>query len=141
MKTKFLLLSFALAWCGRDGVRAQTWIGPWLIGCPANTADQTIVFPASATATGIQRGFCRIIPAATGPIFVDDETPTGIVDGTNRVFKLAFSPAPALSLKVHLGGLTLRLGKDFTLSGVILTFISGVLPPGAGEEFWVEYRR
>ena len=58
---------------------------------------------------------------------VDDETPTGTVNGVNTIFTLANIPSPTSSLKVFVNGQRVRITEDFTLSGNTITFI--IAPP------------
>jgi hypothetical protein len=64
---------------------------------------------------------------ASGPVltvaFVDGETPSGIVDGTNLMFTLSQAPLPPASLSLYRNGIMLRQGLDFNLSGNSLEFV------------------
>lgn len=72
--------------------------------------------------------------------FADQETPSGLVNGINAVFTLAFTPSPAASLQLVRGGLTQKQGDDFTLTGLTITFIAGSLPlPGDELVAWYRY--
>lgn len=53
---------------------------------------------------------------------VDDETPTGTVNGVNKTFVLSSIPNPATSLKVYVNGQRMRITEDYTLSGSAITF-------------------
>lgn len=53
---------------------------------------------------------------------IDDETPSGTVNGTNQIFTLANVPVPTNSLKVFVNGQRLRITEDYTLSGGTITF-------------------
>jgi len=72
-----------------------------------------------------------------GSYHVDDETPTGAMNGANTLFTLAYTPAPATSLEVTLNGQELTLTEDYTLDGDELTL--GVAPED-GEILRVDYR-
>ena len=62
---------------------------------------------------------------------VDGETPSGAINGTNKVFTLASAPNPVNSLKVYVNGQRMKSGgEDFTLSGVTITFVTA-LPTGS----------
>lgn len=62
---------------------------------------------------------------------VDAETPSGVIDGVNRVFTLAGTPNPAKSLLVYRNGLLQKEGVDYTLSANAITFQPGSIPlPG-----------
>ncbi len=58
-------------------------------------------------------GACGTSSATSG--FVDAQTPSGIVDGSNLAFQLATAPSPATSLAFYRNGLALQEGVDFTL--------------------------
>jgi len=65
--------------------------------------------------------------------FVDAETPTGTVNGTNTTFTLATAPDPASSLELHYGGVLLTTGSgtdQYTLADATLTLgfapVSGI---------------
>ena len=65
---------------------------------------------------------------AVVPGFVDGETPTGTLNGTNATFALANAPSPASSLTLFRNGLLLTAGVDFNLSGSTITFLGGAIP-------------
>ena len=69
--------------------------------------------------------------------FVEDETPTGTIDGSNTSFTLAGTPAPTNSLEVRVNGMVMTLTEDYTLSGDTLTL--GTAPP-TGSILRVDYR-
>jgi hypothetical protein len=79
-------------------------------------------------------GFSKI--AMEGKI-IDDETPTGTINGTNKIFTLASSPNPISSLKVYRGGARQRITEDYTLSGKTITF---TIAPVSGEVILCDYR-
>ena len=68
--------------------------------------------------------------------FIDDETPTGTINGSNQTFYLSNAPIPS-SVKVYLGGVRLRVTQDYTLSGRTLTFTNA---PQVGEILLADYR-
>ena len=56
-----------------------------------------------------------------------NETPTGSIDGSNKDFTLANTPATH-SLQVFLNGMYQTPGgEDYTLSGLTITFVSAPL--------------
>jgi hypothetical protein len=72
---------------------------------------------------------CGTSAAQSG--FVDAQTPSGIVDGSNLTFQLASAPSPSTSLAFYRNGLALQEGIDFTLSGNAISFVTGNAPqPG-----------
>ena len=70
--------------------------------------------------------------------FVDDETPAGTVNGTNKIFTIAKTPNPTVSLKVYVNGQRMRAGgEDYTLSVRTITFITA---PPTGAVLLCDYR-
>lgn len=67
---------------------------------------------------------------------VDDETPTGAVDGVNTDYTLANTPTSG-TLVVYEGGTRLRQTTDWTLSGTTLTI---TYAPPSGSYIRVAYR-
>ena len=76
----------------------------------------------------------------TSPIyvFVDDETLTGSINGSNTVFYTKKTPYPG-SLKVYRGGARQRVTEDYTLSNHE-TKITFLIAPVAGEKILADYR-
>lgn len=66
--------------------------------------------------------------------FMDDETPSGVVNGSNTDFILAKAP---IALKVFRGGARQRITEDYTLAGKIITFL---VAPVVGEIILCDYR-
>src|SRR5262249_54899993 len=75
----------------------------------------------------------------TTAVFVDAESPTGTIDGSNAAFMLANSPAPSTSLNLFRNGLMQRAGIDFSLSGSTITFVAGGVPR-SGDVLRAYYR-
>jgi hypothetical protein len=71
--------------------------------------------------------------------FIDEEVPTGAINGSNTAFTLANSPVET-SVKVYLNGQRLASGAgfDFTVSGTALTL---AYAPDTGDFLVVEYRK
>ena len=61
--------------------------------------------------------------------FVDQQTPTGALNGVNAVFTLAQAPSPSTSLEVYRNGILLTAGVDYTLSGAVITFMTRLVTP------------
>lgn len=68
--------------------------------------------------------------------FIDDETPAGDKDGSNKEFTLARTPANG-SLKLYRNGQRLRITEDYTLVGKTITL--GVAP-ASDEILLADYR-
>lgn len=71
--------------------------------------------------------------------FVDDEAPTGIIDGANVTFTVAGTPSPVESVHLFVNGQRLRpgAGNDYTVSGSTITMIAA---PLAGDQLSSDYR-
>ena len=76
------------------------------------------------------------VAVGSSTTFVDDETPTGAVDGANPTYTLANTPT-AGSLKVYEGGVRKLQTVDWSLSGTTITFTYN--PPN-GSYVRVDYR-
>lgn len=68
--------------------------------------------------------------------FIDDETPSGTVNGSNTIFTISKAPETG-SLKVYRGGIRLRVTEDYTFSGKTITF---TIPPVTGEILLADFR-
>lgn len=90
-------------------------------------------------------GDCIRVDGTSGPcgsggiLYVDSETPSGLIDGANRTFTLSASPLPATSLSLFRNGTLLKLGTDFTVAGSVLTMANGSAP-SAGDRLLASYR-
>jgi hypothetical protein len=71
--------------------------------------------------------------------FVDLETPTGSVNGSNLIFTLVSTPSPGSSLELFRNGIRLSPSVDFTLTGNTITFVSGAQPQ-TGDILRASYR-
>lgn len=92
-------------------------------------------------AIGAANTFLRVNSGATAPkwgVFVDEETPSGTINGSNTAFVLANTPVPASSVRVYLNG-SRRTGggEDYTFSTATITFGSA---PLTGSILRVDYR-
>lgn len=81
-------------------------------------------------------GFSKI---AMDSHIIDDETPSGIINGSNTAFILAGDPNPLSSLKVYRNGMRQKVGvgEDYTISGRTITF---TIAPVSGEIILCDYR-
>ena len=71
--------------------------------------------------------------------FVDSETPSGSINGSNTAFTLANTPTSG-TLKLYLNGVRLVVGagNDYTLSGASITMTTA---PVSGDSLIAEYRK
>ena len=68
--------------------------------------------------------------------FIDDETPTGTINGSNTDFTISKAPETG-SLKVYVNGARMRVTEDYTLSGRTITFLT---PPPTNSIIFVDFR-
>ena len=73
------------------------------------------------------------------PGFSDAEVPAGLINGSNAVFTLAFTPSPAGSLQLYLNGLRQDAGLDYSVSNNVVTFFTGAVPQ-TGDVLVAGYR-
>ncbi len=76
--------------------------------------------------------------------FADDETPSGVRNGVNRVFTLQHAPNPPASLQLFLNGMALRRSPqgDYTLSGNTITLAKVLAPePDDGHSPFLAWYR
>jgi hypothetical protein len=84
-------------------------------------------------------GLAGLCGDGTGAVFVDPVTPTGTVDGVNRIFLLTTAPNPGSSMQLYRNGLLQRQGADYTLAGNAVTF-SVQATPQTGDILLAAYR-
>jgi hypothetical protein len=94
-------------------------------------------------------GDCVRVDGSSGPCggggggfsgdFADGEVPSGIVNGSNTVFTLAFTPSPSSSLSLFRNGLRMRESSDYQISGNTITFFLASVPL-TGDLLTASYR-
>lgn len=79
-----------------------------------------------------------VISAASSPNFVDNEVPSGTVNGSNATFTLAHTPV-STSLSLYLNGIlqAAGAGKDYTISTGTITMLN---VPITGDTLLANYR-
>lgn len=77
--------------------------------------------------------------SSSSPSFVDGESLSGIVDGSNATFGISAIPDPVTSLAVYRNGVLQKSGQDFTLSGSTVQFAS-TSTPQPGDTLLASYR-
>lgn len=77
------------------------------------------------------------------PTFIDNETPTGTMNGSNQTFTLAYTPNPASSLSLYLNGELMRqgTGKDYTISGSTITYLTAKPDTAKNDTHVAFYRK
>jgi len=73
------------------------------------------------------------------PAFVDGDSPTGIVDGSNTNFTLSAVPNPASSLAIYRNGVLLKVAQDYTVNGNAVQFVAAAAPQ-PGDTLLASYR-
>jgi hypothetical protein len=115
---------------------------------PGYVASRAVIISPNGTleaATGSPSDCVKVDgtagPCGTGggPGFVDNESPVGVVDGSNATFTLMATPVPASSLQVYRNGLIQKAGQHFTVSGRTLQFAAGSVPQ-PGDTLIAAYR-
>lgn len=87
----------------------------------------------------INFGHYAFIDGGDNEVWVENVTPTGLVNGVNAVFTLPSSPNPAVSLRLFKDGQLMYQGTAYSLSGPTVTFQPGY-EPSAGSLLKVFYR-
>jgi len=82
---------------------------------------------ATVATTGSYTDLLNKPTIPTLPTFVDDETPTGAINGTNAVFTLAHTPT---GLQLYKNGVRLRPNLDYSVSANAITYASSQIPSG-----------
>ncbi len=88
---------------------------------------------------------CVHVDGSTGPCgnqapsFVDGDTITGIVDGSNTTFALSAAPNPPGSLVFYRNGMLQKAGLDFTLNNNSVQFLPASTPQ-PGDTLLASYR-
>ena len=73
------------------------------------------------------------------PLFTDNESPGGVVDGANLAFTLAAAPNPSSSLVVFRNGIRQKPGQDYSSAANTIQFIPANAPQ-PGDTLLVSYR-
>ncbi|MGP0074777.1 MAG: hypothetical protein ACLPWF_22930 [Bryobacteraceae bacterium] len=70
----------------------------------------------------------RLSVSIPGVAFVDQETPSGAINGVNTTFTLSQTPSPSTSLALYRNGLRMSPGVDYTVGGAVITFLAASTP-------------
>ncbi len=90
--------------------------------------DGNIIVPSVPIGSASFLAWGTYAGSGTEPNFADWITPTGTLNGTNKVFTLPQAPNPVASLRLYRGWQVLKPGGvDFTLSGATITYT--IAPP------------
>lgn len=105
-------------------------------GSIVNTGVQTIDFIGAGVSVNQVGADVQVTITGDQINFADDETPSGTINGSNKIFTVANIPI-AGSLKVFVNGSRMRITEDYTFSGTTITFITA---PPTGSIILVDYR-
>lgn len=68
----------------------------------------------------------------------EQEAPTGTVNGVNLIFSISSNPSEAKAVQLFQGGLMMRQGVDYTISGTTITM---TIAPQFGQDLWAYYTK
>jgi hypothetical protein len=88
----------------------------------------TFMAGAAPQTNDVLSAFYRESVSIPGVGFIDQQTPTGAINGVNSSFTLSQTPNPTASLEVYRNGLLMSIGVDYTLSGSVVTFLTASIP-------------
>jgi uncharacterized coiled-coil protein SlyX len=110
-------------------------------GVDYTLAGSAITFKTAALPqTGdLLTAFYRMTGSGAATNFTDNETPGGVVNGTNLTFTLASAPNPVNSLRLYRNGVLLASGAEYTVSGSSITFTTARVPQ-SGDVLVTYYR-
>lgn len=112
-------------------------------------ASRTLMANSSGALTSVSGGAsdCVHVDGTSSPcgsasqfVFVDSETPGGIVDAVNTAFTLSGAPNPGSSLMLYRNGVLQTNGSDYVLAGAALT-LTGISMPRPGDVLQAWYRK
>jgi hypothetical protein len=120
----------------RNGMLLREGVGFTIAGSTITMLPGSIPVP-----TDVFQAWYRLTGGGTPSIsFNENETPGGLVDGSNAAFTLQAAPAPASSLQSWRNGILLKSGLDFVLNVKAITFTTGAIPQ-PGDILQAYYRR
>lgn len=120
----------------RNGLLLRQSVDYTISGSTVTMASGSI--PASGD---VVQAWYRLAGTGTPTVlFNENETPTGVVDGSNGAFSLQATPSPAVSLQLFRNGMLQKAGVDYMLSTNVITFAAGA-QPRPGDVLQAYYRR
>ncbi len=105
-----------------------------------NGATITFVSSQAPQSGDVLQAYYRLAGSSSSPLFIDDQSPQGTIDGANTTFVLTSAPTPLLSLKLYKNGDLLQQNTDYTLSGTTINFVSTAVTPKVGDSLVAFYR-
>jgi hypothetical protein len=114
---------------------------------PSWVAGRTAVIGSSGMLEGAigAAGDCVRVDGTSGPcgvgglLYIDGETPLGVMDAVNRTFELSTAPSPPTGLALYRNGALLLQGQAYTLAGRTIT-MAAPETPRSGDILTAWYR-
>jgi hypothetical protein len=103
---------------------------------PAGSLESVTGSPSDCVRVDGSSGPCG---GGAQPSFVDGDSPTGIVDGSNTTFTLSAVPNPSSSLALYRNGMLQKAAQDFTANGNAIQFVAAAAPQ-PGDTLLASYR-
>jgi len=108
---------------------------------PTGSLESVTGSPSDCVRVDGSSGPCGSGGAGGGSLasFVDGDSPSGIVDGSNTAFTLSALPNPASSLAVYRNGVLQALVQDYNVTGNAVQFVAAAAPQ-PGDTLLASYR-
>lgn len=81
----------------------------------------TVTFTFAPVLNSLIRSLYTVAASSGTPI---GEVPTGLVNGSNKVFTLSHTPSPASAVQLQIGRQPQIQGTDYTISGTTITYVT-----------------
>lgn len=120
--------------------KAYSYYRPRPIMRSVTTEEEMISINAAINSINSLSSQIALLQANSDSI-VWNETPSGNVDGSNKVFTLAYAPHPAGKILVFVNGVLKEQDAgeaDYSITGQTLTFVD---PPHEGSKIFVTYAK
>jgi hypothetical protein len=104
---------------------------------PAGSLESVTGSPSDCVRVDGSSGPCG--DAGGLPSFVDGDSPSGIVDGSNTIFMLSAFPNPASSMAVYRNGVLQSSVRDYNVTGNAVQFVAAAAPQ-PGDTLLASYR-
>jgi hypothetical protein len=96
----------------------------------------TSVIALNSSVTNLANTVNAFSAGDSNAMYVDSETPGGLLNGTNTLFSLAQQPAPPGSLALYRNGLLQLAGQNYALTAKTLTFTNSPAPTDHLEAYY-----
>jgi hypothetical protein len=97
----------------------------------------TAVVALNSSVTNLTNTVNAFGAGGSNALYVDAESPGGLINGTNSIFSLAQTPSPSASLLLYRNGLLQLNGPNYTLTGTTVTFTAA---PASTDSLEAYYR-